>query len=207
MLSYTVEAAIESGVFDVVVVSTEDHDIATVAARAGAHVHPRPASLAGDLVSATDVCLDAHNSLRSSLGDRDAIVCLQPTSPLRTADDITASWSRFLESRADFLVSVTAIDPHYFHWALREDGPWWRLWFGQEYLLERPLLPPVFRPNGAIKMGRIEPTARLRHFFGPRLTIYEMEETHSVHVATKLDLLLAEALLTQAGPENNVNGA
>jgi CMP-N-acetylneuraminic acid synthetase len=189
MLAYTVDAALESGLFDRVLVSTEDAGIAELAAELGATPHERPEELAGDLVSATDVCLEA-------LEDEDAVVCLQPSSPLRTAGDIRGAWHRFLDADADFLVSVTAIDPHYFHWALEPDGgAWHRMVFGSEYLVERPLLPARYRPNGAIKIGRSGPLAERRDFFGPRLAVYEMPEERSVHVALPFDLQVAELAL------------
>jgi CMP-N,N'-diacetyllegionaminic acid synthase len=189
MLAYTVDAALESELFDRVLVSTEDEWIAELAAELGATPHRRPGELAGDLVSATDVCLEA-------LEDEDAVVCLQPSSPLRTAGDVRSAWHQFLAADADFLVSVTAIDPHYFHWALEPDGgAWHRMVFGKEYLVERPLLPTRYRPNGAIKIGLAGPLRERRDFFGPRLAVYEMPEERSVHVALPFDLQVAELAL------------
>src|SRR2546426_951190 len=80
-----------------------------------------------------------------------------PTTPLRPSGDVRGAWEPFLGSGADFLVSVTPIAPHYFHWALEPEGEWWHMVFGDRYLIERPLLPPVHRPNGAIKIGRSGP--------------------------------------------------
>jgi CMP-N-acetylneuraminic acid synthetase len=192
MLAYTVEAALDSGLFDRVLVSTEDEGIAALAAALGATPHARPPELAGDLVSSTDVCLEALSS--EPRGDEDAVVCLQPSSPLRTSGDIRGAWDTFLGADADFLVSVTPIDPHYFHWALEPDGEWHHMVFGDRYLVERPLLPTRYRPNGAIKIGRAGPLRERRDFFGPRLAVYEMPEERSVHVATAFDLQLAEQL-------------
>lgn len=195
MLAYTIDAALESGLFEHVYVSTEDDGIAELAAALGAVPHARPAELAGDLVSATDVCLELLDARRAESDDLDAVVCLQPSSPLRTAADVRGGWQRFVASGADFLVSVTPIDPHYFHWAVERDGEWSRLVFGEQYLVERPLLPPVYRPNGAIKIGLSGPLAERRDFFGPRLATYDMPEERSVHIAELFDLRLAESLL------------
>ncbi len=200
LLAWTVEAALESQLFAAVHVSTEDPGVASLATALGAVAHPRPLALAGDLVSATDVCIDVLEA-RAALGERhDAVVCLQPSSPLRDARDVRASWERFTATGADFLVSVTPIDPHFFHWAVEPepDSGWWRMHFGDRFLLERPLLPPVHRPNGAIKIGLAGPLTELRNFFGPRLTTYEMPEDRSVHVAEPFDLRLAESLVAPA---------
>jgi CMP-N,N'-diacetyllegionaminic acid synthase len=196
MLAYTVDAALESGIFPSVVVSTEDDEIARIARSLGAEVHMRPMDLAGDLVSATTVCIEAYEGLENHAAQNVAgIVCLQPSSPLRTSADIRSAWQTFVDQDADYLVSVTEIDPHYFHWALRDDGDDWRMWFGDDFLIERPLLPPVYRPNGAIKIGRPEPLLARRNFFGPRLAVHRMPEERSVHVALHFDAAVAETVL------------
>ena len=197
MLDYTIEAARNSGVFDRVYVSTEDNNLAHIAEAAGATVHQRPDKLAGDMVAATDVCLDLV-SARERAGDRiETIVCLQPSSPLRTADDVRASWERFVQSAATFLVSVTAIDPHYFHWAVHRTADGWQMYFGDQFLMERTLLPPVFRPNGAIKIGRVAAVRAAGSFFGAPLEVYVMPEERSVHVAAPWDFEVAESALRE----------
>jgi CMP-N-acetylneuraminic acid synthetase len=198
MLAYTVEAARGSGIFDEVFVSTEDREIAAIASSFGATVHARPEALAGDLVSATDVCLDVEASLRAAGNTHDAIVCLQPSSPLRSAADVRESWMRFAESQKDYLVSATPIDPHYFHWAVMNKPSGWEMYFGDRFLLERPLLPPVFRPNGAIKIGRAGPLQGTRNFFGASLEVYLMPEERSLHVGEPVDFEFAEFLISRA---------
>jgi len=199
MLAHTVRAALDSGIFGRVLVSTEDAEIARLAEAAGAETHFRPEALAGDLVSATDVCLEAAEVLAGRGDHHDAVVCLQPTSPLRHGEDIRLGWARFVDTGADYLVSVTAVDPHFFHWAVHETDAGWEMYFGDKFLMERPLLPPVFRPNGAIKIGRLAPLAQTRNFFGRKLEAYAMPEERSVHVAERFDLDLAEFLMQKRG--------
>jgi CMP-N,N'-diacetyllegionaminic acid synthase len=196
MLVHTIEAARASGVFDRVIVSTEDDGIARIAEIAGAVSHKRPRELAGDLVSATDVCIEVAEALEGKGTHFDAIVCLQPSSPLRNAHDIAASWQHMAASGADYLVSVTPIDPHYFHWAVhKDDANGWEMFFRDRFLMERPLLPPAFRPNGAIKIGKMAQLKASRNFFGPKLEVYEMPENRSIHVADRFDFDLADFLL------------
>lgn len=203
MLAYSVRAALDSGIFDVVYVSTEDEEIAGIAERYGACAHARPDELAGDLVSATDVCIDVLQA-RAALGEaHDAVMCLQPSSPLRIASDVRGSWAHFVDAGADYLVSVTPIDPHYFHWAVQQQESDWAMFFGDKYMVERPLLPPVFRPNGSIKIARTAPVIERRNFFGPRLAVYETPEERSVHVAERFDFELAEFLLQRRGANRN----
>jgi CMP-N-acetylneuraminic acid synthetase len=69
------------------------------------------------------------------------------------------------------------------------------MYFGNEYMKERPLLPPVFRPNGSIKIARLAALAQVGHFFGDRMGVVETPPQRSVHVALELDLKLCELLL------------
>ena len=195
MVVYSVKAALESGLFDNVYVSSEDAEILSIAEQAGAVPHRRPEALADDLVSSTDVCLDVEQVLMTRGEQFDAIMCLQPSSPLRSAEDIRGSWEQFVASGANYLVSVTPIDPHYFHWAVSEKPEGWEMYFGTQFLKERPLLPPVFRPNGSIKIGRSTPLRATKNFFGRPLSVYVTPEERSIHVATQIDLCMAETLL------------
>jgi CMP-N-acetylneuraminic acid synthetase len=197
MLAYTIEAAFDSGLFEQVIVSTEDEEIAHVARQFGAAAHQRPEELAGDLVSATDVCLQVADVLEAGGRRFESLVCLQPSSPLRHGEDIRTAWERYVAADADYLVSVTSVDPHYFHWAVHETDQGWGMYFGEQFLMERPLLPPVYRPNGAIKIGRIELLRKTRNFFGEGLEVSFIPEERSVHVAEKFDFDLAHHLLAR----------
>jgi len=197
MMAYSIESAMASGVFKKIFVSTEDEEIASVAQQYGAEVHRRPMELAGDRVSATEVCLDVLEA-RTKVGDQfDAIVCLQPTSPLRSFQDIQGAWKHFSSTRATCLVSVTPVDPHYFHWAVHEKPDGWEMFFGNTYLRERLDLPEVFRPNGSIKIGLAKDLHVTKNFFGSRLVVYKTPEERSVHVATQFDFEFANFLLNK----------
>lgn len=197
MLAWTVEAAAESGIFDRVLVSTEDAEIAAVAAACGAEVPElRDPALAGDTVTNVAVALDLAR--RMGWPDDDAVVCLQPSSPLRTGRHIAEAWQRFVEAGADFLVSVGPVDPHHFHWAMHEADGRWQMVFGDRYMTVRQGLPAVFGPNGAVKIARLAALSRKGDFFGEPLTVSIMPQAASLHVATRTDLAVAEALMAQA---------
>ena len=119
---------------------------------------------------------------------------MQPTSPLRTTEDIIEAYNIFHNNNFNFLVSVTPIDPHYFHWAMTEDEGY-RMFFRDEFMKERELLPPVFRPNGAKKIAKIEELEKVQHFFGKNLGVIEMPEERSIHVGNKLEFDFCEFLL------------
>ena len=194
MIAHTIEAALATGRFEAVYVCTDSDEIADVARASGALVPALlPEDLAGPLVASHRACQWVSDRVAP---EADALVCLQPTSPLRSPEDIHAGLDRFERGDVDFVVSVTPIDPHYFHWACvpAGDGDRWRLYFGESFLIERPLLPPAYRPNGSIKIARFDALRAKGHFFGERLGVVETPEERSVHVATAIDLELCNAL-------------
>ncbi|MDN5293283.1 MAG: CMP-N,N-diacetyllegionaminic acid synthase [Eubacteriales bacterium] len=113
LITYTIAAALNSGVEGKVVVSTDDGEIARVAQEAGAEVpFLRPAELARDDTPAAAVAVHALQAAEAYYGSCfDYVILLQPTSPLRTAADIAAAWELFQNSPgADSLVSVTPLE-------------------------------------------------------------------------------------------------
>ena len=196
LIAYSIEAALETRLFDQVYVCTEDAEIARVATQFGASVPELvPEELCGDLVASHIPCQYVASRL-SANGEIDSLLCLQPSSPLRNAQDIRDAVEKFSEGPFDFVVSVTPVDPHDFHWAVVPgEGMYWRMFFGTQYLKERPLLPPVYRPNGSIKIAKLNALAATGNFFGERMGVIETPMERSVHVAIEFDLKLCETIL------------
>jgi len=195
MIAYTIEAALYAGLTEHVYVCTEDDEIAAISKNYGVKVFIIPLEMAGDEVSSTVPCTMLYEHLKSQGVAIDYIFNLQPTSPLRTSQDICNSFEQFVASKSDYLISTTPIDPHYFHWAMLDRGHSWEMYFGKEFLKERTQLPPVYRPNGAIKLAKADSLAITGNFFGQPLDVYMMPEERGIHVATDFDLLCAEAVI------------
>ena len=95
LFMWTVDAAIESGVFDKVVVSTEDDDIIEVAYRKTSII-PRPRYLSQDHVQLSEVVLHAYRVMEQEWGWNPTTLCLlQATSPLRTAGHIVNAMRQY----------------------------------------------------------------------------------------------------------------
>ena len=199
LIAYTIDVARQSGLFESVYVCTEDKKIADVARDCGASVPiMMPEELCGDLVASHIPCQHLAAHLAAQGRTIDTLVCLQPTSPLRSVEDLKTAVNKFQGNDFDFLVSVTPVNPHDFHWAVVPNGgDYWRMYFGNDYMKERPLLPPVFRPNGSIKIARLPELARAGHFFGERMGVVETPPERSVHVAAEFDLKLCELILAE----------
>jgi CMP-N,N'-diacetyllegionaminic acid synthase len=110
MLAYTTEVAIrlkENGYIDTIVVSTDCSDIAQEAKRCGVEVpFLRPVDISGDKSKTIDVILHALDYYKGKEHAYDSVIVLQPTSPLRSYDDIKNSIEIFNRNQSDSLISV-----------------------------------------------------------------------------------------------------
>ena len=90
LMQYSIEAARESGIMDRIFVSTDSPRYADIARAAGAEVpFLRPADIAGDRAVATDYLVHAIETYRTLGETFDYFALLQPTSPLRTGQDLS----------------------------------------------------------------------------------------------------------------------
>ena len=198
LLDLAIASARDSGAFDLVVLSTEDPELAEIGRAAGLAVHERPRELNADDTGAGEITLAAADFAARELGGEvTEATCLAPVYPLRSAEHVARALAEFRRMGADFLMSVSPTDPHDFHWALRRDGEWAEMWFGDRFLADRSQLPAVMSPNGAIKAARVETLRQRGFFFGPRLLPFELTRAEGLYIGEELDLELAEFLVTR----------
>ncbi|WP_404398613.1 pseudaminic acid cytidylyltransferase [Idiomarina loihiensis] len=109
MIARTIEAAMASGCFDAVVVSTDDDEIADVARHYGADVpFKRPDNLADDHTPTIPVIKHAVQWYEEHVNPVDFVCCLYATAPFLDAKDIQRGLSLLQESDADYAFSVTS---------------------------------------------------------------------------------------------------
>lgn len=108
MLAHPVSTALQSGVFDRVVVSTDDPEIADVAREYGAEVpFIRPAELSDDFVNTGAVLAHATQWMRSHGWAPEALCCIYATAPFLMADDLIKGWEQFKSGQWDMVFSAT----------------------------------------------------------------------------------------------------
>lgn len=195
-LAYTIEAALEAGLFGRVVVSTDSDEVAAVARHWGAEVpFLRDPALADDVTPVSAATVDALERLDPD-GDIGAVAQLMPNCPLRTADDVRASHAAFVASGSEAQLSVSR-----FGW----QTPWWAMQRDERGVLS-PLfparatarsqdLPELFCPTGAIWWATAAVLRRERTFHVPGRTGWELAWDRAVDVDTESDWLMAEQFL------------
>lgn len=107
IIAYPIEAALESNLFDEIMVSTEDDEIAAVAEQYGAKVpFRRSAATADDFATTADVLNEVLAEYRQRGQEFDWMCCLYPTAPLVTAKTLREAWAYLQEKQADALTPV-----------------------------------------------------------------------------------------------------
>ena len=207
LLAYTIEAAQAATALDRVILSTEDAAIAEAGRALGCAVpFTRPADLSRDETAHLPVIQHAAAWMQTEAGYRaDAVMILQPTSPLRTAADIDAAVALLELSGADSVLSVSAVPPHSHPMrALRLDADGRAVLFAsgrpvRERVNRRQELPEAWVMNGAIYVCR---TALLfaaeASLYGDHVVAYRMPVERSISIDDLHDWAAAERLLAQA---------
>jgi pseudaminic acid cytidylyltransferase len=199
MIAYTIEAALQSGVFENVVVSTDDTEIAEISKQFGAEVpFVREASLADDHAPASLVTLDALERLDANHSTYHYISQLMPNCPLRSAEDIQKSFAQLRNTGADTQLSVNR-----FGWL----NPWWAFKMEQRKL--EPLfpeafktrsqdLPPLYALTGALWWAKTNVLRREKTFHTATRTGFELSWQHALDIDDEDDWQMAEVLLELA---------
>jgi pseudaminic acid cytidylyltransferase len=201
LLAYTVEAALESGVFDRTIVSTEDEEIADIAREYGATVpFQRPAELATDTAQVVDVVDHVIEYYDDCDETFEELGVLFPTSPLRTAADVRDAYQLFCDrADASFLMSVTEYQYSPVQALQERDGMLTPYWDNDEVVTSRSQdQPDLVVSNGAIYFMETDAYRTQRTFYGDSLIGYRMPPERSVDIDEQFDLELAEFILNRA---------
>ena len=207
MIAWTIEAAQQAGGLSRILISTDDAEIAKVCTELGAEVpFLRPARLATDTASHLEVFDHLMDWLEETHSVPEYLVLLQPTSPLRTARDITGGLEVARTRGADAVIGVSEIGVHSAHpWLAKTidaGGVLTPFMEAPTKDLRRQNLPPAYAINGALYVNRFESIRRDRSFLPPGAIAYPMPLERSVDVDTPLDFFIAEQLLNQRNEQH-----
>ncbi len=195
LLQWTIEAAKKSKYVDRIVLSSDDPEIQGIAELLGCEVpFTREAHLATDEASTIDVLVDVLERVAGF----DVVVLLQPTSPLRTAEDIDSCLNLMMQDGAPSVVSLCEVEDHP---ALvvkfqNENQITPFLPHPSSQSLRRQDLPGAFRLNGAVYAAKIHWLFRERSFTAQGSVGFVMPKRRSIDIDDRDDLFTAEQLLS-----------
>ncbi len=202
MVAYTIAPAIESGVFDAVIVSTDSEEIAAVARHYGAEVpFLRPPEFAGDTSPDIEWLEYTLNELKRRGRTWDCFSLLRPTSPFRTSDMIRRAWTLFMAQ--DGVDSLRAVEKCSQHpgkmWVVRGDrmfpllpfGPAEQPWHSTPY----QALPPVYVQNASLEIAWTRVVFERRTIAGDVLVPFLTQGYEGFDINDPADWMVAERLI------------
>ena len=202
LIAWTIEAARDSTTVARTIVSTDDDEIADVCRGWGAEVpFIRPRELAQDDSSHLAVVLHALEWVESDEGSRPSyVLLLQPTSPLRTAEDVDAAVTLAEDKEADGVLGVTAVRAHPYQFReIAVDGTL------MEFIADSPppgtgqtrrqAFPAVYTVNGAIYLTRGDVLVEEKTFQPRRTFPYIMPSSRSLEIDEPWDMRVANLIL------------
>ncbi len=202
LIAWTIEAALDSGSFGQVLVNTDSAEIAEIARTHGASVpFLRPSELAGDQTTTVAVLLHMLAKLEHvAFAPPTHLVLLQPTSPLRTPEDIRAAIKLLEDKQADAVVSICKT----------EHSPLWSNTLASDQNLHNFIpediqktpsqhLPQYYRLNGAIYVCDIDRLCEEKTLFLPSNCYgYIMSRKNSIDIDDQVDFDLADIYLRRS---------
>ena len=194
LIAYTIDAAIESAVFDRIIVSTDSEVYAEISREYGAEVpFLRSVENSDDKADSWVVVREVLSNLNEKF---DIVVLLQPTSPLRTKNDIKCALDLFFAKDADSVFSVCETDHPMFWCNTINDNLSAKGFIKKEFLKPRQQLPKTYTINGAIYIVKIDLLDKM-NLYSDKGYIYIMDKVKSIDIDSEIDFELAKIILSK----------
>jgi CMP-N,N'-diacetyllegionaminic acid synthase len=202
VIAYSIASALESGVFESVIVSTDSEETAAIARHYGAEVpFLRPSQFAGDMSPDIEWVEYTLTELRRQGRTWECFSLLRPTSPFRTADTIRRAWARFVAQ--DGVDSLRAVEKCGQHpgkmWVVDGDRmtpllsgtPPGQPWHSTPY----QALPPVYVQNASLEIAWARVVFDRRTIAGDVLVPFFTEGYEGFDINDRVDWVVAERLI------------
>lgn len=198
LLAYTIENAIDAGIFDEIILTTDSQEYIDMLEHYPITMHRRPDHLASDTASTYDALEELIQS--RSLGERyDYFVLFQPTCPMRKVEHTQEVCTRFEAEidRFDFFASITeSSKPLVLQHGVGADGSMaeWDIDYSR---YRRQNYPSLYAANGVYYGAKIAAYLEQKHFYGARSMAYLMDKKHSLDIDDRDDFEYFYFLVSQ----------
>lgn len=196
LMAYTIEAALKSGQFDEVMVSTDSKVYAEVARKYGAKVpFFRSNETSSDTASSWDMVEEVLLNYERLGKKFDSFCLLQPTSPLRNETDIINAYQLFREQANCAVVSVCEAEHSPLWCGHLPENKEFVGFIDADSMKQRQSGGKFFRLNGAIYIVDVNSFRKDRYLYKAGSFAYIMSQNRSVDIDTDIDFALAEILM------------
>lgn len=196
LIAYSIQCAQESKLLNKVIVSTDSQKIADIAGQYGAEVQMRPEDLAQDDSSIVSVIQYVLDKCQRDNYHTDLVVLLQPTSPIRRAQDVDSVITLFADESIDGVISVVRMDDVHpaRMYTLTEELRMVPFMKDHEYT-RRQDLQPVYYRNGCIYAVRTSAFGKYNSVMVDNKKAYVMPFQWLLNIDHERDMILADSLV------------
>lgn len=190
LMAHTIEAALNTKVFDKLIVSTDSTAYAAIAEKYGATADIRQDRLAQDDTSTIDVI----DYILTKEKDFDYFVLLQPTSPLRRATHIAEAVDKIIKTKSKSLVSVCETEHSPLLMGTLDDSMSMHGFIKSQNNKRRQDLDKFYRINGSIYIMEVDEFYKTKNFYGEKSIAYIMDNMSSIDIDNEMDFEIAKVL-------------
>ncbi len=192
IIAYSIEAAIKSNLFDEVMVSTDDKEIADIAIKYGAKVpFMRTAETANDFATTADVIIEVINDYEKIKKRFETCCCIYPTAPLIKIENIINAYKLLINENFESVFPVVKFSYPIFRALKVENNKVKMIW--EENLTKRSQdLPDAFHDAGQFYFMRTEAFLLNCEIFTDNTGAIELSELEVQDIDTETDWKLAE---------------
>lgn len=198
MIAWTIEAALKSGVFTDVLVSTDCEETANISREFGASVPFLRNSKTSDDITpvhlATLAALEEMEKFKSY--KYETVIQLMANCPCKTSEDIIKAYDKYKDSDFSFQLSVFK-----FGWM----NPWWAMEVDKDNMKPRPKFPEALKersqdlkelycPTGAIWIANVNAFKKAKTFYGPDYRVFEIPWESAVDIDGEDDFRMARSV-------------
>ncbi len=192
ILNYSIEAALESSIFDIVMVSTDDPEIAEVARKAGAQVpFLRSSATSNDYATTAEVILEVLYDYEKQCKVFQYACCIYPTAPFVTSEKLKTAFELLKKKKAASVIPVTKFSFPIWRSFKLEDEKLSFIW-PENALTRSQDLPPSYHDAGQFYFFNVSEFLKARKLVNESTFGLEIPETEVQDIDTEVDWKLAE---------------
>ncbi|MBO4926901.1 MAG: acylneuraminate cytidylyltransferase family protein [Clostridiales bacterium] len=198
LIAYSIEAALESGMFSTVMVSTDSEEYAAIARSFGAEVpFLRSEKTSSDTASSWDAVAEVLDNYKKLGKTFDTLMLLQPTSPLRTSKHIIEAYKEMENKNASSIISLCEMDHSPLQSnVLPDDLSLSGFIRPQSQGKRRQDMETYYRFNGAIYLSDVKYFEENHNIYRQGSYAYIMDRRSSIDIDDEYDFAMVEALLS-----------
>ncbi|MNJ55977.1 CMP-N,N'-diacetyllegionaminic acid synthase [compost metagenome] len=194
LIQWSIDVALKFKSSERVVVSSDDEEILNIAVQHSAFPMIRDSTLASDTARTFDVVMDCLTRLEHQGEYYDDVVLLQPTSPMRSIQDLEDSYALYKKNRYQTVVSVCEID-HPIQWTGHVVGDGQLTGVDFSTAVRSQDIRKSYRVNGAVYIFSTDQLRKNKTFYTQNVFAHIMPRERSVDIDTRLDFEICAALL------------